>query len=304
MDPSFSLHYPRSDEYQRWGQAEIRSIRRQAGGHARAAGPGGLGFLRALPRAGRLPGLVFAGRLYPHPDHDCADSAQPFGGRAGNSRGAGGAGGYAAFLLIGANVFLLTLRAFWDIGLWLENEQRTGTLEVLALAPCDRRWIVAGIALFNLARGLLNFCLSFAVGCLLFKINPLQGNLLLALVFMAAGTIPLYALALLYGALVLRFQESDALVQIAQSGLALLVGIYYPISILPPLLRAAALLLPPAWITQGMRAALLGGGYLLNAWPRDLAVLVGMCLLVPALANAVLQRTERGLRQNGGFRES
>ena len=217
--------------------------------------------------------------------------------------GAGGAGGYAAFLLIGANVFLLTLRAFWDIGLWLENEQRTGTLEVLALAPCDRRWIVAGIALFNLARGLLNFCLSFAVGCLLFKINPLQGNLLLALVFMAAGTIPLYALALLYGALVLRFQESDALVQIAQSGLALLVGIYYPISILPPLLRAAALLLPPAWITQGMRAALLGGGYLLNAWPRDLAVLVGMCLLVPALANAVLQRTERGLRQNGGFRE-
>jgi ABC-2 type transport system permease protein len=228
-------------------------------------------------------------------------------------RSAGGAGmpgsspdaasANAAFLLIGANVFLLTLRAFWDIGLWLENEQRAGTLEMLFLAPCDRRWIVTGIALFNLARGLLNFCLSFAAGCLLFRIDPFQGNLFLALLFMAAGVVPLYALALAYGALVLRFKESDALVQIAQSLLALLAGIYYPVSTLPPLLRAAALLLPPAWITHDMRAALLGAGYILHAWPRDLAVLAGMCLLLPPLANAMLRRTETALRHNGGLRE-
>lgn len=230
------------------------------------------------------------------------------------NRSAGGAGmpgsspvaasANAAFLLIGANVFLLTLRAFWDIGLWLENEQRAGTLEMLFLAPCDRRWIVTGIALFNLARGLLNFCLSFSAGCLLFRIDPFQGSLPLALLFMAAGVIPLYALALAYGALVLRFKESDALVQIAQSLLALMAGIYYPVSILPPLLRAAALLLPPAWITHDMRAALLDTGYILQAWPRDLAVLAGMCLLLPPLANAALRRTETALRRSGGLRES
>lgn len=218
--------------------------------------------------------------------------------------GLGPASNSAAFLLIGANVFLLTLRAFWDIGLWLENEQRSGTLEMLFLAPCDRRWIIAGIALFNLARGLLNFCLSFALGCILFGIDPFQGSLPLALLFMAAGTVPLYALALLFGALVLRFKESDALVQIAQSLLALLVGVYYPIGILPPLLRGAALLLPPAWITHDMRAALLDTGYILQAWPRDLAVLAGMCLLLPPLANALLRRTETALRRNGGLRES
>ena len=71
----------------------------------------------------------------------------------------------AAFLLVGANVFLLTLRAFWDIGLWLENEVRSGTLDLLSLAPFDRRWVVTGIALFNLARGLVIFFLSFAAGC-------------------------------------------------------------------------------------------------------------------------------------------
>jgi ABC-2 type transport system permease protein len=213
-------------------------------------------------------------------------------------------GDSAAFLLIGANVFLLTLRAFWDIGLWLENEVRAGTLDVLSLAPFDRRWIVTGIALFNLARGLVNFFLSIAVGCVLFKIDPFQGSLLLAVVFLAAGAIPLYALSLLYGALVLRFKESGALVQMAQSLLALLMGLYYPVSVLPPLLRGAALLAPPTWITHDMRAAILHTGYLLNAWPRDLAVLLGMSLLIPPLANIVLQRTERSLRQRGGFGES
>ncbi len=74
-----------------------------------------------------------------------------------------GTADHAAFLLVGANVFLLTLRAFWDIGLWLENEARTGTLDLLSLAPFDRRWVVAGIALFDLARGLVVFSPQSAV---------------------------------------------------------------------------------------------------------------------------------------------
>ncbi|RPJ44571.1 MAG: ABC transporter permease, partial [Chloroflexi bacterium] len=211
---------------------------------------------------------------------------------------------YAAFLLVGANVFLLTLRAFWDIGLWLENESQSGTLDLISLAPFDRRWVVTGIALFNLARGVLVFFLSFVVGCVLFKINPFEGSLPLAVIFLLAGAVPLYALSLLYGALVLRFKESGALVQIAQSLLAVLMGLYYPISVLPPLLRAAALLSPPTWIAQDMRAALLGTGYLLAAWPRDLAVLLGMSLLIPTLANATLRRAERDLRRRGGLGES
>ena len=130
-----------------------------------------------------------------------ADAATNFSQRAGTSN-------YAAFLLIGANTFLMTLRAFWDIGLWLRKEQQTGTLESLYTTPADRRWILVGLATFNLIRGLVNFALSFVLGCLVFSVNPRQGNYVLALAFLCVGVIPLYALSLFYGALVLRLKDS------------------------------------------------------------------------------------------------
>jgi ABC-type polysaccharide/polyol phosphate export permease len=81
------------------------------------------------------------------------------------------------------------------------------------------------------------------------------------------------------------------------------MGIYYPVTILPPLARAFALLLPPTWMTNGMRGALLDTGYLLGAWPRDVAVLVAMCLVSPPLALAILRRTERSLQRGAGIGE-
>jgi hypothetical protein len=52
-----------------------------------------------------------------------------------------------------------------------------------------------------------------------------------------------------------------------------------------------------------MRAALLDTGYLLGTWPRDVAVLVGMCLVGPPLALAVLRRTEHSLQRGAGLGE-
>ena len=222
------------------------------------------------------------------------DAAANFAQRAGTAN-------YAAFLLIGANTFLMTLRAFWDIGLWLRNQQQIGTLESLYTTPADRRWILAGLAVFNLVRGLVNFFLSYLLGCLVFSVNPLQGDYVIAISFLCVGVIPLYALSLLYGALVLRLKETNALIQIAQALLTLAMGIYYPVTVLPPLARTLALLVPPTWMTNGMRAALLDTGYLLGAWPRDLAVLATMCLIGPPLAFAIFRRTERSLQHGAGI---
>jgi ABC-2 type transport system permease protein len=225
-----------------------------------------------------------------------AEAQTNFAQRAGTAN-------YPAFLLIGANTFLMTLRSFWDMGLWLRKEQQTGTLESLYTTPADRSWILAGLAAFNLARGLFNFLLSYLIGGWVLAVNPLQGDYAIALMFLVVGVIPLYALSVLYGALVLRLKETNALIQIAQSLLTLAMGIYYPIAVLPPLARWFAMLVPPTWMTNGMRASLLGIGYLLGAWPRDLAVLVGMCLIGPPIALAVLRRTEKSLQRNAGLGE-
>jgi ABC-2 type transport system permease protein len=207
---------------------------------------------------------------------------------------------YVAYLLIGSNVFWIVIGALWNFGFWLRREQQTGTLEALYLAPTGQGWILVGVALYGAVRSILIFGVAFSLGCLVFQVNPLQGDILLALAFLAIGLIPIYGLSLLYGALVLKLKEASALIQIAQWVLSFLTGIYFPISVFPPLLRAVALLLPPTWMTNGVRASLLGVGWFFQTWYFDLAVLAAFCAIGPLLGYWVFVSTERGIKRNEG----
>jgi ABC-2 type transport system permease protein len=221
------------------------------------------------------------------------DAAQNFAANAGTAN-------YVAYLLIGSNVFSIISRALWTIGFWLRREQQTGTLEALYLSPSSRWLILSGLSLYSAARSLLTFLVAFAVGCLVFQVNPLQGNLLLALVFLTLGMIPLYGMSLLYGALVLQLKEANALIELAQWLVSFLVGIYFPIALFPPLLRAVALLFPPTWVNNGVRAALLGVGWFFQTWYFDLAVLAAFCFAAPVLGYWLFLGVERRIKANEG----
>jgi ABC-2 type transport system permease protein len=221
-------------------------------------------------------------------------------GAAANFAANTGTSNYVAYLLIGSNIFWVVVGALWNFGFWLRREQQTGTLEALYLVPTSQGWILAGVALYGAVRSILIFGIAFSLGCLIFQVNPLKGDILLALAFLAIGIIPIYGLSLLYGALVLKFKEANALIQVAQWLLSFLMGIYFPISVFPPLLRAVALLLPPTWMTNGVRASLLGVGWFFQTWYFDLAVLAAFCAIAPLLGYRVFLGTERGIKRNEG----
>lgn len=211
-----------------------------------------------------------------------------------------GTDNYVAYLLIGSNVFMVVSGALWNFGFWLRREQQTGTLEALYLAPASRWLVLSGVALYGALRNIVNFGLAFTLGCLLFRVNPLQGDILLALVFLLLGVIPLYGVSLLYGAIILKLKEANAMIQLAQWLISFLMGIFFPITVFPPLLRAIALLFPPTWMNNGVRAALLGVGWFFQTWYRDLAVLAAFCLIAPLLGYWVFLSTESRIRANEG----
>jgi ABC-type multidrug transport system permease subunit len=224
------------------------------------------------------------------------------GGDAGSNFSARvGTPAYVPFMLIGANVFVLVMRAIWDVGFWLRTEQNTGTLEVWHLAPASPLWVLGGVALFSALSSLLAFVLSFTLGCLLWRVNPFQGDLLLALAFLLVGLLPTYALSLFVGALVLRLKEADSLLALAQWLISILMGIYFPLQMLPAWLRWLAYLLPPAWVNNGVRAALLGLGYLLGRWEADLALLAALGLAYPFLSRWLVNRVSDQLRRSEGL---
>jgi ABC-2 type transport system permease protein len=222
-----------------------------------------------------------------------ADAAANFARHTGTAN-------YVAYMLIGANVFTLISNAFWHIAHWLRFEQETGTLEAVYLAPTPTITLAAGVALYSVIRGLAAALIAYVIGCLVFQVNPLQGDVLLALGFIFFGLLPVYGMALLFGAVVLKVKESNSLVGLMQWVVSFLMGLFFPVAALPPVVRLAALLFPPTWITNGVRSALLGVGFFFGEWYLDMAVLWAFMLFAPLFGFWAFTRVERGIQRNEG----
>lgn len=212
-----------------------------------------------------------------------------------------GTANYVAYLLIGANTFTIVSNAFWHIAYWVRYEQETGTLEAIYLTPTSSITLASGVALYSAMRGVSAGIIAYLIGCLVFRVNPFQGDVLLALLFVFIGLIPLYGLTFLFGAIVLKVKESNALINLMQWGVSLLMGIFFPVTVLPPFLRLIAQLFPPTWMVNGVRSSLLGIGFFLERWYLDMAVLWAFLLFVPWFSVWVFRRTEGNLRRHDGI---
>ena len=210
---------------------------------------------------------------------------------------------YVAFLLIGSNVFSLVSNAFWHIAYWVRFEQETGTLEAVYLTPTSSRVLASGVAIYSVTRGLIAALLAYIIGCLVFSVNPFDGNVLMALAFIFVGLIPLYGIAMLFGALVLKVKESNALIGLMQWVVAFLMGIFFPVAVMPFWLRTIALLFPPTWMTNGVRSALLGVGFFFGHWYLDWAMLWTFMFIVPLFSFWLFRRVEHNIQRNEGIGE-
>jgi len=212
-----------------------------------------------------------------------------------------GTSNYVAYLLIGSAVLNLVTNAFWHMAYWLRREQELGTLETLYQAPTPRIWIAGGTAIYSAVRSVSTAILAYGIGCWIMHVDPFTGEVGLALIFVLVGLIPLYSLTLLFGAVILKVKEANALVSLMQWVVIFLMGVYYPITIFPPLVKLLSLLFPPTWMTNGVRAALLGVGYFFGTWYKDLAVLWIFMLITPWLGWWVFTRVENNVRRNEGM---
>jgi len=208
---------------------------------------------------------------------------------------------YRLYMLLGACTFTVVTLMMWLIGYWVRREQETGTLESMYLAPAKRFYVLAGVTTYAFLRSMLIFFIALTLGSLAFGVNPLSGNILLALGFMAAGFLPLWGIGFLFGAFILKIKEANSIVQMMQWVVAFLMGIYYPVTFFPPLMQYAAASFPPTMMNDGVRSSVLGVGYLFGSgWWVPFALLIGFSLVLPLLGYQFFLDTERRLKRKEG----
>jgi ABC-2 type transport system permease protein len=161
----------------------------------------------------------------------------------------------------------------WGVGFALREEQMRGTLEANWLSPTFRFLFLVGNSVSQLGTILLYMAVSFTQFSLIYGMK-FDLNLLSVLIIMLAAVPSIYGLAFVFASLVITAKEAHTFVFLVRGLVMIFCGITFPISVMPGWMQVVARWIPPTYVIQGMRKAMLAGASLRELLPEILPLLL------------------------------
>lgn len=203
-----------------------------------------------------------------------------------------------AFIFVGYAMYMWLSLLLWGPGTALRQEQLRGSLEAVFLTPASRLVPLFGPPLTNIVFVLVQFAVMGVGAWLLFGVVLPVDGVLRALALTLIAVPSMYALGSFFAAFVLRFGEVGPIVQLVRGTLSMLCGITFPLVMLPAWAQVLAAAAPPTYVVDDIRRVLLRGATLWDL-RGDLATLLGLALVIGALAIVTFRRLEAGARRTG-----
>jgi len=208
------------------------------------------------------------------------------------------------YLLVGSLLWSYLSLVFFEVSFAIGWERWEGTIEYTFMAPVRRVTHLLGICSFAIVYAMLRSVIILVVVALSFRLDLSHADIVAALVVLAAATLPVLGLGIFTSILPLLSPEKGEQMTVAVQGVLLLVsGVYYPVQVLPAVLRAVGEASPLTYTLTGIRSALLdhaGVGALLGT----IALLVAMgAVLIPG-GLLVFSRAERRAKRLGLLKRS
>jgi ABC-2 type transport system permease protein len=186
------------------------------------------------------------------------------------------------YLLIGNLVWRFLSQIFYWITDLINIERWEGTIEYTLMAPIRRLTHMAGQTLFAVFYSLIFTGVILVATSLVFNIDLSSANLFGGLVMLLAGSFSFIGIGIMASVFPLLFPERGAQMTHVFIALLLLVsGVYYPVEVLPGILKQAAVYSPATYVLTGTRHALLEGMPTLQLWPFIWPALAMGVALIP-----------------------
>jgi ABC-2 type transport system permease protein len=203
------------------------------------------------------------------------------------------------YLLIGNLVWRYLSQIFYWITDLINIERWEGTIEYTLMAPVRRLTHMAGQTIFSVLYSLIFTAVLLAATAVVFKIDMSQANLVGGLVMMLAGSFSFIGIGIMASVFPLLFPERGSQMTHVFIALMLLVsGVYYPVEVLPGVLRQIAVYSPATYVLVGTREALLEGLPTLQLWPYVWPTLLMGAALIP-FGLWVFEQGERYAKRTG-----
>jgi len=208
------------------------------------------------------------------------------------------------YLLIGSLLWSYLSLVFFEVSFAIAWERWEGTIEYTFMAPVRRVTHLLGICSFAIVYAMLRSVIILIVVALAFRLDLSHADIPAALVVLAAATLPVLGLGIFTSVLPLLSPEKGEQMTVAVQGVLLLVsGVYYPLSVLPTVLRVVGQASPLTYTLTGIRSALLdhaGVGALIGT----IGLLLAMgAVLIPG-GVLVFAKAERRAKRLGLLKRS
>ena len=207
----------------------------------------------------------------------------------------GRAQGYFAFAIVGIVVFDLVVIGVVGAARRTREELLSGTLELLAAAPVPSWLIAVGGASYDMIYGVVTGAVVLLAAVVVFGAGfALHASAIPALLAASVATIALVAaLGMAVAAVTIVLKQAATVAGLLTTALAIISGVYYPLGVLPSVLRSISWASPLRWSLDVLRPAVFG-----HAVPAgELAAVVGAAALAlpasAALFHGALERARR-----------
>ena len=181
------------------------------------------------------------------------------------------------YIVLG-NILLLPIsNGLNGVAMTVSNERTFGAMSYLLGSPAPRAPVFLGRAFYQVIDGFTTVLMALPFAFAYFKLNPANMNLLLVLFCVLLISITTCGLGFLIGSIGLVNRDNDMITTTLDLLFYILVGVNFPVEMLPGFLRIIAYGLPMTRGLQASRLVLAGAGW------TDVLPLLGGELLVGAI---------------------
>lgn len=213
-----------------------------------------------------------------------------------------GTANYRLYFLIGFVAWSCIIVELSEFAFWIRRQQMIGTFEHLRVTPTTYLELLGGLALWGLTIAILQASTSLLIGgAILGLLNDILSPLtIVAILVVVIGMLSVVGFSLMFSALVVRFREAQRIIQILQWVFMYAIGVFYPITLYPLILRFACYSLPVSIAIEDVRALLLGTR-VVASWLLDPLIVILLGFIYVVIGYRIIQATELRVKRGEGL---
>ena len=184
------------------------------------------------------------------------------------------------YIVIGNILLLPSLNGVMGISMTVGGEKQFGALSYLLGSPAPRGAVFLGRAFFHILDGVITVLIALPIALLIFQLDLSKTNFGLLAICVMLISITATGLGFIMGVVTLLSRDGWMITSTLSLAFYVLIGVNFPIELLPAALKSISLVLPMTRGIQAARLALAGAQFSEFSYLLAGEVLVGFIYII------------------------